>query len=88
LNPHIPPRIFGFKDRCVYHSAIRAQSLDSACYRFCKQKDQSVNAKGNEQLARFKQAARELECDEDGGRWDDRLRKVAGTKPAPDLKAK
>jgi hypothetical protein len=40
------------------------------------------------QHEKFKQVARELECDEDGARWDDRLRKVAGTKPAPDPKAK
>ena len=36
------------------------------------------------QLGEFKQAARELECDEDEARWDDRLRKVAEQKPAPE----
>jgi len=36
------------------------------------------------QLDKFKQAARELECDEDEARWDERLRKVAKQKPEPD----
>lgn len=36
------------------------------------------------QREKFEQAARELEADEDEGRWDDRLRKVAKQKPAPD----
>jgi hypothetical protein len=39
--------------------------------------------KEQDQLDRFKQAARELECDEDEARWDDRLKKVAKQKPAP-----
>ena len=30
----------------------------------------------------FKQAARDLECDPDEKAWDERLRKVAGQKPA------
>lgn len=33
------------------------------------------------QSEEFKQAARDLECDEDEARWDERLRKVAGQKP-------
>jgi hypothetical protein len=36
------------------------------------------------QLDKFKQAARELECDEDEARWDERLKKVAEHKPAPE----
>jgi hypothetical protein len=36
------------------------------------------------QSGRFKEAARDLACDEDEARWDERLRKVAGRKPAPD----
>jgi hypothetical protein len=36
------------------------------------------------QTDRFKQAARDLECDEDEGRWDATLKKVAKQKPAPD----
>lgn len=40
------------------------------------------------QLDRFKQAARELDADEDEARWDDRLRKVAKAKPQPVEKAK
>ena len=33
------------------------------------------------QSEKFKQAARDLECDEDEGRWDERLRKIAKQKP-------
>jgi hypothetical protein len=36
------------------------------------------------QIEKFKQAARDLECDEDEARWDDRLKKVAKQKPAPE----
>ncbi|NJS14774.1 MAG: hypothetical protein HC788_09430 [Sphingopyxis sp.] len=36
------------------------------------------------QLDKFKDAARELEADEDEARWDDRLRKVAKAKPQPE----
>lgn len=36
------------------------------------------------QSDRFKRAARELECDENEEHWDERLRKVAGHKPAPE----
>lgn len=32
------------------------------------------------QSDKFKEAARELECDEDESRWDERLRKVAEQK--------
>ena len=31
----------------------------------------------DEQSERFKQAARDLDCDEDEARWDERLRKIA-----------
>jgi hypothetical protein len=34
------------------------------------------------QSDKFKEAARELGCDEDEARWDERLRKVAKQKPA------
>jgi hypothetical protein len=37
-----------------------------------------------EQLEKFKQAARELESDEDEARWEERLKKVAMHKPAPE----
>ena len=40
----------------------------------------------NPQLDKFKQAARDLECDEDEARWDATLKKVAKQKPAPDAK--
>lgn len=33
------------------------------------------------QSDKFKQAARELECDEDESRWEERLKKVAKAKP-------
>ena len=36
------------------------------------------------QSERFKQAARQLECDEDEARWDERLKKVAKGKPEPE----
>ncbi|MDE2411446.1 MAG: hypothetical protein KGM18_06670 [Sphingomonadales bacterium] len=36
------------------------------------------------QLEKFKEAARELEADEDEARWDDRLRKIAKVKPKPE----
>ena len=36
------------------------------------------------QLERFKEAARVLECDEDEARWDAALKKVAKQKPAPE----
>lgn len=33
------------------------------------------------QTDKFKALARELECDEDAGHWDERLKKVAKQKP-------
>jgi hypothetical protein len=36
------------------------------------------------QINKFKQAARDLECDEDEARWDATLKKVAKQKPEPD----
>jgi hypothetical protein len=36
------------------------------------------------QSDKFKETARELECDEDEARWDERLRKVAKGKPEPE----
>jgi len=36
------------------------------------------------QREKFEEAARELEADEDEARWDERLKKVAGHKPAPE----
>jgi hypothetical protein len=37
--------------------------------------------KDKSQSDKFKEAARELECDEDEKAWEDRLRKVASQKP-------
>lgn len=36
------------------------------------------------QSDKFKEAARDLEADEDEGRWEDRLKKVAKHKPQPE----
>jgi hypothetical protein len=36
------------------------------------------------QLEKFKSAAREHEADEDEARWDERLKKIAKAKPAPE----
>ena len=36
------------------------------------------------QSEKFKQAARDLECDQDEAHWDATLKKVAAQKPAPD----
>lgn len=33
------------------------------------------------QADKFKEAARELECDEDEARWDERLKKMTKAKP-------
>lgn len=42
--------------------------------------------KPKSQSDKFKEAARELECDEDEGRWDERLRKVARPKQPGEAK--
>ena len=36
------------------------------------------------QLDKFKQAAREISADEDEAHWDERLKKIAKAKPAPE----
>lgn len=36
------------------------------------------------QSDKFKQAARDLECDPDEARWEDKLRKVVKPKPGPE----
>lgn len=36
------------------------------------------------QLDKFKELAREVEADPDEKAWDERLKKVAGHKPAPE----
>ena len=36
------------------------------------------------QLDKFKELARELGADEDEARWDERLKKIAKAKPAPE----
>lgn len=42
------------------------------------------DSRGESQLDKFKEAAREHEADEDEARWDERLKKVAKQKPAPE----
>ena len=39
------------------------------------------NPEPDSQSERFKQAARELEADEDEARWEERLKKIAKAKP-------
>lgn len=46
--------------------------------------DLPVNTAVNSQRTKFEALARELEADEDEGRWDERLAKVAAHKPAPE----
>ena len=36
------------------------------------------------QAEKFKQAARDIEADEDEARWDERLKRVVEAKPAPE----
>jgi hypothetical protein len=36
------------------------------------------------QADRFKEVVRALECDEDEAHWDQRLKKIAKAKPAPE----
>lgn len=45
-----------------------------------------MNNKKSSNADKFKEAARELECDEDEKAWEDKLRKVASQKPAPNPK--
>ena len=41
-------------------------------------------AEQQSQADKFKQAARELECDPDEARWEDKLRKVVKQKDPPE----
>jgi len=43
-----------------------------------------INDSSKSQSDKFKDLARELEADEDEAHWDERLKKVAKAKPAPD----
>lgn len=40
--------------------------------------------KSRSQLDKFKEAARDLETDEDEARWDERLKKMVKVKPQPE----
>ncbi|MBF9152756.1 hypothetical protein [Novosphingobium jiangmenense] len=48
---------------------------------------QTADANTKSQLDKFKDAARELEADEDEARWEARLKNVAKHKPAPETPA-
>jgi len=39
----------------------------------------------NSQLDKFLEAARELDCDEDEGAFEDKLRRIAKMKPKPEV---
>jgi hypothetical protein len=43
-----------------------------------------VKQPGPSQSDKFKEAARELEADEDEKRWEERLKKIAKAKPSSD----
>ena len=40
------------------------------------------------QLDKFKEAARDLECDDDEARWDERVKKLVKQKPAEEAQLK
>lgn len=46
-----------------------------------------ISEKAESQSDKFKRAARDLECDPDEKRWEDKLRKVVKHKPVDDDKA-
>ena len=46
------------------------------------------NPEPDSQSERFKRAARDLECDEDEGRWDERLRKIVKPNPSGETPVK
>jgi hypothetical protein len=46
------------------------------------------NESNQSQVRKFEEAARALDCDQDEGRWNERLAKVAKAKPKPDGKGK
>lgn len=48
---------------------------------------EAIIAMGDGQSEKFKQAARDLESDEDEARSDERLKKIAKQKPAPENEA-
>jgi hypothetical protein len=46
--------------------------------------EQAEHESGKSQLDKFKEAARELECDEDEAAFEDKLKKIARTAPPKD----
>lgn len=44
----------------------------------------AATIKPDAQLERFKEAARQAECDEDEAHWDEKLAKIAKQKPEPE----
>jgi chaperonin cofactor prefoldin len=81
FEPTHPAKDFGFKDRCVYRSAMQALTLDKGTLSICKENLSMQNASTQSQLDKFKQAARELECDDDPKRFRERVGKLAVAKP-------
>jgi hypothetical protein len=84
IEPARPAEDFGFKDRCVYHSATRAIAyywIDNVAVKKNSQPNQ-VSIK-KEQRARFIKAAREAGCSEDEAVFDENLKKIAWHKPPP-----
>lgn len=45
---------------------------------------ETTKSDGKSQSDKFKEAVRELEADEDEVRWNERLKKIAKTKPQPE----
>lgn len=41
-------------------------------------------SKEQSQSEKFKEAARDLDCDEDEARWNEKLKKMAAHKPPPE----
>src|SRR3546814_1129043 len=90
--------VFFFKQKTAYEMHINDWSSD-VCSSDLRLIDNDESARINcttngadfamsrgespSQLEKFKQAARELEADEDEGRWDERLKKVVKAKPKP-----
>jgi hypothetical protein len=82
FEPARPAEDFGFKDRCVYHSATRAYHLlwtDKVAVKKNSQSNQVTIKK--EQRTRFIEAAREAGCSEDESVFDGNLKKIVRHKP-------
>jgi hypothetical protein len=82
IEPARPAEDFGFKDRCVYHSATRAivyYGIDNVAVKKNSQSNHGSIKK--EQRARFIEAARKAGCSEDEAVFDENLKRIARHKP-------